>query len=726
MSSDQPPQTPELPPDKGLSRIEGVIERIVYESPENGFFVARLKEEGKPDLTTFVGNLMAVSPGETIRLWGQWVEDKKFGRQLRVARFETLLPATVRGIEKYLGSGLVTGIGPAFAKRLVDAFGVETLRVIDEDPAKLRTVPGIGRKRAEQIRAAWSSQKAIQAIMLFLQAHGISVAQAVKIYKRYGDAAVAILRDNPYRLAEDIVGIAFRTADKIAMSLGIARDSPKRAQAGLFYTLERAATEGHVFLPQPELIKSAAELLEIAGERLDDPLRFLAQRDMVTIEAERVYTRALYLAETGAAHILKRLISTPPAPVSIQVDKAVEWVERVKKIQLSPEQREAIHIGAQAKVMVITGGPGTGKTTVLNSVLAIFEKKKLKILLAAPTGRAAKRMEAATSHEAKTIHRLLEFSPKQGGFVRNEEDPLNADLVVIDESSMVDIHLMQHLLRALKPQTRLFLVGDVDQLPSVGPGNVLLDIIASGTVPVVWLKTVFRQAALSGIVANAHRINAGQPPEFNTEDFFFVERKDPVKALETVVDLVTTRMPAKFHLDPVHDIQVLAPMRRGDCGVDRLNEALQAALNPKGAAVPRKDFRVGDKVMQLRNNYELDVYNGDVGIVTLVDEEAKEAHVTFDDKVVLYEFENLDELTLAYAATVHKSQGSEYPAVVVPIVTQHYLLLQRNVLYTAITRASRVVILVGDPKALRMATRNVEVAQRNTRLAERLRNVEEG
>jgi exodeoxyribonuclease V alpha subunit len=604
----------------------------------------------------------------------------------------------------------------------VDAFGVETLRIIDEDPNKLRTVPGIGQKRVEQIRAAWSSQKAIQAIMLFLQAHGISVAQAVKIYKRYGDAAVAILRDNPYRLAEDIVGIAFKTADKIAMSLGIARDSPKRAQAGLFYTLERAATEGHVFAPRTELIKAASELLEITEERLEAPLQTLAQRGLITIDEDRVYTEALYLAETGTAHYLKRLISTAPEAVSIQVDKAIAWVEREKHIELSPEQREAIRIGAQAKVMVITGGPGTGKTTVLNSVLAIFEKKNLKVMLAAPTGRAAKRMEAATGHEAKTIHRLLEFSPKQGGFVRNEEDPLNVDLVVIDESSMVDIHLMQHLLKALKPQTRLFLVGDVDQLPSVGPGNVLLDTIASGVVPVVWLKTVFRQAALSGIIANAHRINAGQAPEFNTEDFFFVERKDPVKALETVVDLVSARMPAKFGLDPVRDIQVLAPMHRGECGVGRLNEALQAALNAKGAAVPRKDFRIGDKVMQLRNNYELDVYNGDVGIVTLVDEEAKESHVTFDDKVVLYEFEDLDELTLAYAATVHKAQGSEYPAVVMPVLTQHYLLLQRNVLYTSITRASKVVILVGDPKALRMALRNTDVTHRNTRLAERLRN----
>ena len=512
MSDSMPPRSGES--NAGLACVEGVVERIVYESPENGFFVARLQEAGKLGLTTFVGNLMAVSPGETIRLWGQWVDDKRFGRQLRVAKFETLLPATIQGIEKYLGSGLVTGIGPAFAKRLVDAFGVETLRIIDEDPTKLRTVPGIGPKRADQIRAAWSSQKTIQAIMLFLQAHGISVAQAVKIYKRYGDAAVAILRDNPYRLAEDIVGIAFKTADKIAMSLGIAHDSPKRAQAGLYYTLEKASTEGHVFVPRADLLKAASDLLEIVEDRLDAPLEGLANRNLITIEEDRVYTEALHQAETGAARLLKRLVSAAPEAMSIQVDKAIVWVEQEKRIELSPEQRDAIRTGVQAKVMVITGGPGTGKTTVLNSMLAIFQKKGLKTLLAAPTGRAAKRMETATGHEAKTIHRLLEFSPKQGGFVRNESDPLNADLVVVDESSMVDIHLMQHLLRALKPQTRLFLVGDVDQLPSVGPGNVLMDVISSGVVPVVWLKTVFRQAALSGIVANAHRINSGQQPEF--------------------------------------------------------------------------------------------------------------------------------------------------------------------------------------------------------------------
>jgi len=703
--------------------VEGAVERIVYENAETGFFVAKLREAGKRELVTFVGNLMAISPGETVRLWGRWVDDKKWGRQLRVDRYETVLPATVAGIEKYLGSGLIAGIGPTFAERLVKAFGVETLRVIDEEPARLRDVPGIGKKRAAQIRDAWAGQKAIQSIMIFLQGHGIGVGQAVRIYKRYGDAAVAVLRENPYRLADEVTGIGFRGADKIASSLGISKDAPERLEAGLLYALEQATHQGHVFLAEDELFEEASQLLDVDAARLGEPLVGLVAREEVLREGSSLYLRLMYFAETGCDKRLKRLLGAPSGmALSIHAERAIRWVEGRQGIQLSEGQQEAIRKAATAKVLVITGGPGTGKTTVINSLLAVFEKKGLSIALGAPTGRAAKRIEEATSREAKTIHRLLEFSPKQRTFVRDENNPLDADLVVIDETSMIDCQLMHSLLKAVPARARLFLVGDVDQLPSVGPGNVLMDIISSGAVPVVWLKTVFRQAETSGIVANAHRINTGRYPEFNGQDFFFVERKDPARALDTVLELVMDRIPKKFGLDPLRDVQVLTPMRRGPTGVIRLNEALQAALNPQGEPVPRRDFRLNDKVMQLRNNYELDVYNGDVGQVTVVDAEAQELEVRFDDRVVLYGFDRLDDLTLAYATTVHKSQGSEYPAVVIPLMRGDYLLLQRNLLYTAVTRGKQLVVVVGDPRALGRAVHNDKIARRNTRLAERLRN----
>ncbi|MCP4644232.1 MAG: ATP-dependent RecD-like DNA helicase [bacterium] len=709
--------------DDALVRVEGVVERVVYENEENGFMVARLRESNAVALTTFVGNLMALSVGETVRLWGGWVEDKRFGRQLRVEKYETVLPTSADAIEKYLASGLVKGIGPKLAKRLVKAFGVETLRVIGDEPKRLRSVEGIGPKRVEQIQEAWEGQRAVRSIMLFLQGHGIGLAHAIKIYKRYGDGAVTVLRENPYRLADDILGIAFRTADDIAAKLGIAKDAPQRLEAGLLYTLQRATSEGHVFLPSEELVPRAAELLEVHPDKLDTPLAALARRKGVTVDDDAVYLPWLHVAETGCDEWVKRLLGVPCPKVPIKVDKALEWVEKTVGIDLSDEQAQAIRTAIASKVMVITGGPGTGKTTVLNSLLEIFSRKDVSISLAAPTGRAAKRMEVATGHEACTLHRLLEFSPKEGGFTRHEGNPLTADLVVVDECSMIDVNLMHSLLRALPPQARLLIVGDVDQLPSVGPGNVLLDVIASGLVPVVWLKTVFRQAEESGIIANAHRINQGQEPAFNPKDFFFVERKNPPEALATVVELVADRIPKKFNLDPKRDIQVLAPMHRGDVGVARLNEELQGALNPGVEPVGRRPFGIGDKVMQMRNNYELDVFNGDVGVVTAVDTELKEVQVAFDDqRVVLYEFDDLDELALAYASTVHKSQGSEYPVVVLPLMPQHFMLLQRNVLYTAVTRAKQMVVVVGDPKAVRIAVRNTKVTRRFSRLADRLRN----
>ncbi len=705
-----------------LVSLEGMVERIVYESEDTGFFVGRMRTSDSHEPVTFVGNLMAISEGETIRVTGRWVDDKKFGRQIRVEAYETVVPNTIEGIERYLGSGLIEGIGPVFAKRLVGAFGAETLRVIDEQPARLRRVPGIGKKRADQIRAAWASRKAIQSIMIFLQGHGVSANQAVKIYKHYGESAVAVLRENPYRLAQDISGISFRGADKIAARLGVAKDSSSRIKAGMLHVLSEAMNDGHVFLQEEELVASASELLEIPLEKLKQPLLELVARQEAIREKDTLYLPGIHAAETGCAKLLKRLLVTPYDPVPIQVEKAIQWVEKKEAIALSAEQQEAVRIGVTTKVMVITGGPGTGKTTVIKSLLAILEKKGVSFLLTAPTGRAAKRMEAATGHGARTIHRLLEYSPKKGGFARDENNPLDTDLVVADEMSMVDAPLMHALLNALPPFCRLILVGDVDQLPSVGPGNVLFDIIASQTVPVVRLKTVFRQAAQSGIVSNAHVINEGKYPAFNDSDFVFIKRLDAKGALDTVLELVTRRIPAKFGLDPFRDIQVLAPLRRGDAGVTRLNEALQEALNPKGAPIARRGLRCGDKVMQLRNNYELDVYNGDVGVITLADEEAKELEVTFDDRVVLYRYEDLDDLALAYAATVHKAQGSEYPAVVLLFLPQHYMMLQRNVLYTAITRGKKLVVIVGDAKAVGMAVRNCKIARRNSSLAERLRN----
>ncbi|NLF58578.1 MAG: ATP-dependent RecD-like DNA helicase [Candidatus Hydrogenedens sp.] len=703
--------------------FEGVVERIVYENTENGFFVARLRVPDRDGLVTFVGNLMAVSPGETIRIAGRWVEDPKFGRQVRVARYETVLPGTVEGIEKYLGSGLIEGIGPEYARRLVAAFGAETLRVIDQQPRRLMAVPGIGKKRAAQIRESWSKQKAVQSIMIFLQGHGVPTGQAVKIYKQYGDGAVAVLRDNPYRLAEDISGIAFQGVDRIARSLGIAPDAPQRLRAGVAHALAGAANDGHAFLPREQLRDNAAALLEAAPGRVEEIITELAADRRVILEGDACYSPLLHAAERGVAEGLKRLMRTPHDPVPVQVENALRWVERRNNITLSPEQREAIRQGVDAKLLVITGGPGTGKTTVLNSLLAILEKKGLSFLLAAPTGRAAKRMEAATDRDARTIHRLLEFNPATGRFQRDANNPLAADLLVVDEVSMVDMPLMDCLLKAVPPFARLLLVGDADQLPSVGPGSVLLDIIAGGLAPVVRLETVFRQAGESGIITNAHRINRGEMPEFNDTDFILVEREDPARALETIIEVAARRLPARFGLDPLRDIQVLAPLRRGDAGVERINEALRAALNPDGETVPRRPFGLGDKVMQLKNNYELEVFNGDTGVITSLDQEARELQISFDDgRVVLYPFEETDNLAPAYCATVHKSQGGEYPAVVLSFLPQHYMMLQRNVLYTAVTRGRRMVVVVGSKKAVAMAVRNSNVVRRNTRLAERLRN----
>lgn len=714
------PEQTDLDP---LVTIEGVVNRIVFENADTGFLVGRLEVHPAQELVTFVGNLLALSPGETVRLRGRWIEDRRFGRQLRVEQIENLMPATTTGIEKYLGSGLIAGIGPVYAKRLVEAFGTETFRVIEEEPERLRRVPGIGKKKAERIRESWRKQREVQAIMVFLQGHGIGPAQAVKIHKFYDRGAMAVVRQNPYRLAEDIPGIGFRTADKIASSLGFEKDAPLRVQSGLLHVLGESGAAGHTCLDRTVLLEEAAQLLGVAAAACEPALAELEQSRKAAIEENWVFSAPLHAAECGCAERLHRLhAAKAEIPPIENIDNALRYAETTHHVTLSPEQRDAVRTALAAKVMVITGGPGTGKTTVIRSLLAIYEKKCVAYLLAAPTGRAAKRMEEATSRPACTIHRLLEFSPQVGKFTRDEYNPLNVELLIVDEASMIDIALMYSLLKALPAHAKLVLVGDVDQLPSVGPGNVLLDVIASCCFPVVRLQTVFRQAAESGIISNAHRINTGQRPEFNNTDFFLIPRDEPVRALETIVEVVQARLPRSFKLDPRRDIQVLAPMHRGDAGVTRLNEALQEALNHNGGPVPRRGFRVGDKVMQMRNNYDLEVFNGDIGVITGFNEEDQTLDIAFDGRPVLYDLEDTDELSLAYAATVHKSQGSEYPAVVLALMPQHYMMLQRNVLYTAITRAKRVVVIVGSPKAIAMAVRNNAITRRNTRLTERLRN----
>jgi exodeoxyribonuclease V alpha subunit len=685
--------------------------------------VARMRVEGRHDLLTFVGSMMAVSPGETIEIQGEWVDDRKFGKQIKVSGYKTILPNSIIGIEKYLGSGLIHGIGPAYAGRLIQAFGIETLKVIDEQPERLRTVEGIGPKRAKQIREAWSEQKNIQSIMVFLQSHAIGTNQAVKIYKKYGDGAVSVLRDNPYRLIDDITGIGFAGADKIAANLGLAKDSPTRIAAGINFSLREMVSQGHVFSERDDLLAKAETLLEADADLIARELAAMIHNDSLVGEGNDIFLHDLHDHESGCADHLKRLLTAEKETVTDKVDIAIKWVEKKHSITLSDDQRDALRMSVDAPVMVITGGPGTGKTTLINSILSVFQRKNFTLLLAAPTGRAAKRMETATGYPSKTIHRLLEYNPKIHEFTRNEMNPLDADVIVLDEMSMVDVSLMHSVLKAVPDDARLLLVGDVDQLPSVGPGNVLMDIIASNAVPTVRLKKVFRQAAESGIISNAHRINVGDTPKWNDTDCFFVERNEPQAVRDTILELVTKRIPDKFGLDPMKDIQVLAPMHRGDAGVASLNEGLQQAMNPDGQPIPRRGLRLGDRVIQTKNNYELDVYNGDVGIITVISEETSELHVRFEDRTTLYTFDDIDNLSLAYAITVHKSQGSEYPAIILPMVNQHYIMLQRNILYTAVSRGKTLVIIVGQTKALHRALNNTDVTRRNTRLAERLKSV---
>ncbi len=713
------------------STLEGVLERIVFFNEENSFTVARLQVAREKDLITIVGALPLPTPGETLRLKGQWVVDTKFGQQFRVESCLSVLPATIVGIQKYLGSSLIKGIGPIMARRIVDKFGLDTFDIIEDSPERLREAEGIGPIRTERITNAWREQKEIREVMVFLQGHEVSPAYAVKIYKIYGDKAISVVKENPYRLALDISGIGFKTADKIARSMGIDPNSQIRAEAGIIHVLSELVDEGNVYYPDQELKKKAGELLEVDPAILEMALATLAQQDRIIIEelseGKAVYLTPLYVAEANVARRLKTLIESTKQPLQLDVEKAIEWVQGINRIELAETQKQAIKKAVTGKVLVLTGGPGTGKTTLVNSLVRILEKKGQRILLASPTGRAAKRLSEVTGKEAKTIHRLLEFSPKEGGFKRNEDNPLDADLVVIDEASMVDTILMNNLLKAVPVTATLLLVGDVDQLPSVGPGNVLKDIIASGCVETVILTEIFRQAQESLIIVNAHRVNRGEFPQLKSQlgqrsDFYYIEKNTPEEVLSVIKELCGKRLPNAFHFSPLDDIQVMTPMHRGTVGVSNLNAELQRLLNPEGKVITRggRLFRANDKVMQTKNNYEKDVFNGDIGRIVSIDFDEQQVQVKFDDRLVNYELGDLDDLVLAYAISIHKSQGAEYPAVVVPLLSQHYIMLQRNLLYTAITRAKRLVVLVGSKSAIAIAVRNNKVQRRYTNLAAKL------
>ena len=708
--------------------LAGLVERVTFHNADSGFCVLRVKARGQRDLVTVVGHAATIAAGEWVQLSGSWINDRTHGLQFKAAFLKASPPTTLEGIEKYLGSGMIRGIGPAYATKLVRAFGAAVFELIEQEPARLREVTGIGPKRAARIVAGWAEQKVIREIMLFLHAHGVGTSRAVRIYKTYGADAVQVITENPYRLARDIRGIGFRTADLVAQKLGIEPTATIRVRASISFALAEATGEGHCGLPAEELTSLAGKLLEVPSELIEAALALeLAAGDVVadTMEGRRcVFLAGLYRAEQAIADRLRFLAQgTPPWPW-IDAGKAVPWVEGRTGLGLAESQKEALRLALASKVLVITGGPGVGKTTLVNSVLKVIGAKRVEMALCAPTGRAAKRLSESTGLEARTIHRLLETDPKTGGFKRGEEHPLDCDLLVVDECSMVDVPLMRALFRALPDAAALLLVGDADQLPSVGPGQVLADIIASGAVPVVRLTEVSRQAAESQVIVNAHRINGGRMPELEARegsDFFFVDAADPEEGVRKLLAVVGQRIPGRFGLDPVRDVQVLCPMNRGGLGARSLNIELQGALNPPGELRVERfgwTFCPGDKVMQVANNYERDVFNGDLGVITGLDMEEAELTVSFDGRAVAYGFGELDELVLAYATTIHKSQGSEYPAVVIPLVTQHYAMLARNLLYTGVTRGKRLVVLVGQRRALAIAVRNGSGRRRWSKLRE--------
>ena len=708
-----------------MIKLRCVVERITYQNPENGYSVMKVKVKGYDDLVTLVGNLLEVPAGSVLLCEGDWKVDKRYGSQFVCQSWEEVMPATVYGIEKYLGSGLVKGIGPKFAQLIVRQFGLETIDVIETDIQRLYEVPGIGKKRVEKIRESWEKQKDIKNVMLFLQGYGVSTAYAAKIYRQYGKESIDKVKENPYRLADDIWGIGFKTADSIAAKMGYEKNNLRRCQSGIIYTLNQLANEGHVYAEEEQLVKAALDLLEAEEAPIREALCHMVQTDDLKLEDEAIYLPPFYFAEVGTTNRLLALLHASDQDFTKKMN--VQALSKETGIEYDEVQLQAIEEAIRSKVMVLTGGPGTGKTTTTQGIIAALKHMGLRILLAAPTGRAAKRMSEATGMEAKTIHRLLEFNPRDG-YKRNEENPLEGDALIVDECSMIDIILMNSLMKAIPSSMRVVFVGDIDQLPSVGAGNVLRALIESEKIPVIRLTRIFRQAQTSRIVMSAHAINQGRFPDTSNgkqTDFFFIQQEEPEKVAEEIVNLVKNRLP-KAYSQRVSHIQVLTPMQRGVVGAANLNVALQNALNPTQIALNRGgySFRQGDRVMQLRNNYDKDVFNGDLGYVESVDMEERTLLVNFEDRLVEYEASELDELTLAYATTIHKSQGSEYPIVVMPVLMTHYVMLQRNLIYTGITRAKKICVLIGTPKALSFAIRNMSVLKRNTKLKERLNQAE--
>ncbi|MEU4274216.1 ATP-dependent RecD-like DNA helicase [Streptomyces tanashiensis] len=730
---------------RGPAVVEGVLERITYANEESGYTVARVDTgRGAGDLLTVVGALLGAQPGESLRMEGRWGSHPQYGKQFSVDNYTTILPATIQGIRRYLGSGLVKGIGPVFADRITQHFGLDTLDILEEAPARLIEVPGLGPKRTKNITAAWEEQKAIKEVMVFLQGVGVSTSIAVRIYKKYGDASISVVRNQPYRLAADVWGIGFLTADRIAQAVGIPHDSPDRVKAGLQYALSQSSDQGHCFLPEERLIADGVKLLQVdtglviecLGALADDPEGVV--REVVPgpegTPVTAVYLIPFHRAELSLAGQVRRLLRTEedrmPAFRDVAWDKALAWLADRTGASLAPEQEDAVRLALTRKVAVLTGGPGCGKSFTVRSIVELARAKKAKVVLAAPTGRAAKRLAELTGAEASTVHRLLELRP--GGDAAYDRDrPLDADLIVVDEASMLDLLLANKLVKAVAPGAHLLLVGDVDQLPSVGAGEVLGDLLAPGSpVPAVRLTRIFRQAKQSGVVTNAHRINAGTPPQTQgLPDFFLFAEEETEDAARVAVDVAARRIPAKFGLDPRRDVQVLAPMHRGPAGAGSLNGLLQQAITPARPDLPEKRFggrvfRVGDKVTQIRNNYEKGangVFNGTVGVVTALDTVEQRLTVrTDEDEEVAYDFDELDELAHAYAVTIHRSQGSEYPAVVIPVTMSAWMMLQRNLLYTAVTRARKLVVLVGSRRAIAQAVRTVSAGRRFTALAHRL------
>lgn len=725
--------------DRGLplpgQTIRGLVERITYHNPENGYTVAKVAVAGEADLVTVIGHFGSLSAGEAVRIRGSWGAHPKHGPQFKADGYEVEKPATLVGLEKYLGSGLIKGVGPKTAKRLVKHFGMEILEIIEHTPERLNEVRGVGPHRVAMIGKAWQDQKRIKEVMVFLQTHGVSTTYAVKIFKTYGDEAIHVVTHDPYRLAKDVWGIGFKTADQIARNLGVPHDAPMRLRAGLLHVLGEASDQGHMTLPRAQLLASGGEILGVDPQALEQPLADVAMHEEVIVEADwgdepLVWLPSLHAAETNLARRLLKLTARP-AEVPDDLEARLSAIQAEESIALSEEQRQAVLAAMKHRVLVLTGGPGTGKTTTVRTIVKLLAAYEQIVVLASPTGRAAKRLSEVTGVEAKTLHRLLEFAPDRNAFTRDAERPLEADVVLVDEASMLDTLLANHLLKAVPPLGHLVLVGDTDQLPSVGPGNVLRDVLASGRVPAIELTKVFRQAESSLIVTNAHKIRQGQMPELLVPtgevraDCYFLEVEEPEDAVKLIVNAVGKSLPKRFGLDPVADIQVLCPMNRGVVGAQNLNARLQEALNPPragvaGVTVGSRAFRVGDKAIQLRNNYDKAVFNGDMGVIEAIDPEEQTLTLKTVEAAIEYDFSDVNELALAFAITVHKSQGSEFPAVVIPVMTTHFPMLQRNLVYTGLTRAKRVAVIVGQRKAIAMAIRKADVDKRFTRLKERL------